>query len=224
MRSEMMKQPGTLAGLFGAGILSVVLCAQTQTATVRGSVKDSSGAVVPGALLTLTNIDQNRPWKTATNEAGEYALLQIPPGRYTLQVEGKGFKTVRRDVFTLEVAQILGLDIQMEVGNIAETVQVSGEAPLLDTISSTLGEVVNARTTESLPLNGRNVLQLISLTPGINAQPGFRNNMDSNGPTTTNAFSANGGRNESSTILVDGSPEEVMGYNQAAYIPNPDSV
>lgn len=200
------------------------VCAQTQTATVRGAIQDASGALIPGAQLTLTNIDQNRSWRAVSNEAGEYVFLQIPPGRYTLQVEATGFKTLRRAAFTLEVAQSLGLDIPMEVGSITESVQVTAEVPLLETTSSALGEVVNARTTESLPLNGRNVLQLIALTPGINAQPGFRSNMDSNGPTSTNAFSANGGRNESSTILVDGSPQEVMGYNQAAYVPNPDSV
>jgi hypothetical protein len=212
-----------------AWLLAAALCcnpvsAQTQTATVRGAIQDASGALIPGAQLTLTNVDQNRSWRTVSNEAGEYVLLQIPPGRYTLQVEATGFKTLRRQALTLEVAQSLGLDIRMEVGNITESVQVTAEAPLLDTTSSALGEVVNARTTESLPLNGRNVLQLIALAPGINAQPGFRSNMDSNGPTSTNAFSANGGRNESSTILVDGSPQEVMGYNQAAYVPNPDSV
>ena len=212
------------AALLAAWLICRGLCAQTQTATVRGAVQDGTGAVIPNAQLTLTNVDQNRSWRTASNETGEDVFLQIPPGRYTLQVESKGFKTLRRDVFTLEVAQNLGLDVQMEVGNITETVQVTGEVPLLETTSSALGEVVNARTTESLPLNGRNVLQLIALTPGINAQPGFRSTMDSNGPTTTNAFSANGGRNESSTILVDGSPQEVMGYNQAAYVPNPDSV
>jgi hypothetical protein len=206
-------------------LFAVILAvAQTQTATMRGSVKDSTGAVIPGAQLTLTNVGQNRPWKTVANESGEYIFVQIPPGRYGFQVEAKGFKKFQRDVFTLEVAQVLGLDVEMELGSVSETVQVTGEVPLLETSSSALGEVVNARTTESLPLNGRNVLQLISLTPGINAAPGFRTTMDSNGPTTTNAFSANGARNEASTILVDGSPQEVMGYNQAAYVPNPDSV
>lgn len=213
-----------LACLLAPAFLAFTLQAQTQTATVRGAVRDATGALIPNAQLTLTNVDQSRPWRTSTNEAGEYAFLQIPPGRYSLQVESQGFKTFRRDAFTLEVAQILGLDVEMEVGSVNETIQVSGEAPLLETASSALGEVVNARTTESLPLNGRNVLHLVSLTPGINAQPGFRSNTDSNGPTSGNAFSANGGRNVSSTILVDGSPQEVMGYNQAAYIPNPDSV
>jgi outer membrane receptor protein involved in Fe transport len=204
--------------------LTPALFGQTQTATVRGTITDSSGAVLPKAQLVLTSIDQNRPYRTASNDAGEYVFLQGPPGHYKMTVEARGFKRFQRDEFTLEVAQVMGLDVQMQVGSTSEVIEVTGEAPLLEAESSALGEVVNSRTTEALPLNGRNVTQLVALTPGINTSPGFRNNMDSNGPTTTNGFSANGGRNESSTILVDGSPQEVMGYNQPAYVPDPDSV
>src|SRR5690349_15048291 len=86
--------------------------AQTQTATVRGTVTDTSSGVVPGATLSLLNVDQNRPWKTVTNEDGEYVFVQIPPGNYKLEVEARGFKKVEREAFTLEVAQVLGLDIR----------------------------------------------------------------------------------------------------------------
>ncbi len=205
-------------------VLASVLTAQTQTATVRGAVTDSSGALVPGAELTLTNMDQNRPYKTTSNNSGEYAFIQIPPGRYSLSVEAKGFKKNQHDLLTLEVAQVLGLDIPLEVGNLAEVVRVTAEAPLLETSSSALGEVVNALTAESLPLNGRNILQLVALTPGISTSPSYRSATDSNGPTSVNGFSANGGRSATNTILVDGSPQEVMGYNQPSYVPNPDSL
>ena len=204
--------------------LAVSAGAQTQTATVRGTVTDTSGGVVPRATLSMINVDQNRPWKTVTNEDGEYVFVQIPPGNYKLEVEARGFKKVERETFTLEVAQVLGLDIRMEVGNLTETVQIHAQAPLLDTATSSLGEVVNSITSEALPLNGRNVLQLIGLTPGITITPGYRAQTDSNGTTNGPAFSANGGRNLANTILVDGSPQEVMGYNQPAFIPNPDTV
>ncbi|MGH9631874.1 MAG: carboxypeptidase-like regulatory domain-containing protein, partial [Bryobacteraceae bacterium] len=153
--------------------------AQTQTATVRGAVTDASGAVVPEAKLTLTNIDQNRPWTTTANAEGSYVFVQIPPGRYSLTAEASGFKRYERESFTLEVAQILGLDISLELGNVTEVIQVTGEAPLLESASSALGEVVNARTTESLPLNGRNVLQLVQLAPGINTTRSYRGVTDS---------------------------------------------
>lgn len=204
-------------------LLSSAALGQTPTATVRGAVTDSSGALIPNAALVLTNVDQNRPYRTNSNEGGEYVFVQIPPGSYRLTVEAQGFRKSEHKPFTLEVAQVLGLDIRLEVGSMSEVVEVTDEVALLDTASSALGEVVNSRSTESLPLNGRNVLQLVALTPGINTSPEFRNTMDSNGPTAVNGFSANGGRNLSSTILVDGSPQEVMGYNQPSFVPTPDS-
>jgi hypothetical protein len=204
----------------GSGILS----AQTQTATLRGSVKDASGALIPKARLVLTNVDQGRPSSAISNDSGEYVFVQIQPGRYTLEVTGDGFKKFRQDTFTLEVAQIAALDITLEVGSVTETIEVKTDPPLLETANASLGEVVNSITAENLPLNGRNVMQLVALTPGINTLPSNRTNAVGSGAIAANAFSANGGRDVSSSIMVDGSPQEVMGYNQPAYVPNPDAV
>lgn len=204
--------------------LTLPLLAQTQFASVRGSVEDSTGAVVPSASLTLTNVDQNRPWTTKTNDAGAYVFQQIPPGNYKLQVEAQGFKRLVRDGLVLQVAQIAELNVAMEVGAVTESISVSAETPLLETASSTLGEVVNSLTSENLPLNGRNVLQLVALTPGINANQGFFNSGAGGGSINAVAFSANGGRNVSTAVMLDGSPQEVMGYNQPAYVPSPDAL
>ena len=198
--------------------------AQTQTATLRGVVTDTSAAVIPGATVTLTNVDQNRPWTTATNDRGEYALLQIPPGRYALSAAQTGFKKYDRAGLVLEVAQAAEINIVLEVGATSETVSVTAEAPLLESVSSTLGEVVNSRTAEALPLNGRNILQLVALTPGINTTRSYRTSMTGNGSISAVGFSANGGRNVSNEVLLDGSPQVVMGYNQPAYVPSPDAV
>ena len=197
---------------------------QTQTATVRGSVTDASGAVIPGAALTLTNIDQNRPWQGESNASGAYLFQQIPPGNYSLGVEAAGFKRYERPRFVLQVAQVAEIDIPLEVGDVTEVVEISAEAPLLATATSDLGEVVNSLTAESLPLNGRNVLQLIGLTPGINTTRNFRNSTSGNGSISAVAFSANGGRNVANSIMLDGSSQEVMGYNQPSYIPSPDTL
>ncbi len=213
-----------LRGLLAFSLCACAAIAQTQTATLRGSVKDASGAVVPNARLVLTNTAQNRPWSTESNASGEYTFLQIPPGGYTLSVEANGFKRFVQSDFTLEVAQIAAIDVALEVGSTAETVEVRADTQLLDTASSTLGEVVNSLTTEALPLNGRNVMQLIALTPGINTTPSYRNSSVGNGQIAGNGFSANGGRDVSNTIIVDGAPQEVMGYNQPSYVPNPDAV
>ncbi|MBI4873810.1 MAG: TonB-dependent receptor [Acidobacteria bacterium] len=210
---------------FLLAVLSAMpLAAQTQFASVRGIVQDSSGAVVPNAALTLTHIEQNRPWTTRSNEAGAYVFMQIPPGSYKLEVEAQGFKKFAREGMTLQVAQIVELNVAMELGALTETIQVAAETPLLETASSTLGEVVNSMTSENLPLNGRNVLQLVALTPGINANTGFYNSGSGGGSINAVGFSANGGRNVATAVMLDGSPQEVMGYNQPAYVPSPDAL
>ena len=205
-------------------LASLSAFSQTQTATVRGTVSDASGAVIPGAVLTLTNIDQNRPWSAESNAAGAYVFQQIPPGNYSLAVEAEGFKRHQRPSFILQVAQVAEIDVPLEVGDVTEVVEITAEAPLLATATSDLGEVVNSLTAESLPLNGRNVLQLIGLTPGINTTRNFRNSTSGNGSISAVAFSANGGRNVANSIMLDGSSQEVMGYNQPSYIPSPDTL
>ena len=207
-----------------AMLAAAFAAAQTQTATVRGSVTDSTGAVIPGASLTLTNLEQNVARSAESNAAGAFVFQQIPPGSYSLAVEAEGFKRYERQRFILQVAQVAEIDVPLEVGDITETVEITAEAPLLATATSDLGEVVNSRTAESLPLNGRNVLQLIGLTPGINTTRNFRNSTNGNGSIGAVAFSANGGRNVANSIMLDGSSQEVMGYNQPSYIPSPDTL
>ena len=205
-------------------LIVATLSAQTQTATVRGVVTDRTGAVIPGTAMVLTNVDQNRSWRSTANSEGEYVFVQIPPGDYMLNAEAKGFKKYQRSGITLEVAQIAALDVNLEVGDIAEVVQVSEQVALLETASSTLGEVVNNKTTEALPLNGRNVLELVQLTPGINTTRSYRSSTAGSGSITAVAFSANGGREVSNEVMLDGSPQIVMGYNQPAYVPPPDAL
>ena len=212
-------------------ILAVLLClgpsllAQT-SATVTGVVQDSSNAVVPGAALRLVNVDQDRPWTGRSNSVGAYTFQQIPPGNYRLEVEAAGFKKFTRDGLILNVAQVVEINVTMTLGSVAETVNVTAETPLLETASSALGEVVNKVTGENLPLNGRDVLQLVALTPGINTTSTYRSGGATSGSGNISAvvFSANGGRTVSNQILLDGTPQEVMGFNQPAYIPSPDAV
>ena len=198
--------------------------AQTFTATVRGVVNDASGAVVSGAMITLTHVDQNRSVKYTTNQNGEYEFLQVPPGNYTLTAEATGFKKYQRSGMVLEVAQVAAIDIRLEVGAVTESIEITAQAPLIETASSTLGEVVNGKSADALPLNGRNSLQLVALTPGINTTSAFRTASISNGSIPAVAFSANGGRNVSNEVILDGSSQIVMGYNQPAYVPTPDAL
>src|SRR5262245_20132120 len=198
--------------------------AQTQTATLRGKVTDNTGAVIPAVRVTLTNTEQNRSWGAVSNNEGVYEFVQIPPGKYSLTVEARGFKKYQHTTMMLEVAQMALLDVALEVGSVTETIEVSTQMVLLETSSSTLDSVVNSKSAEALPLNGRNILQLVALSPGINTTRSYRGSTTGDGSITSNAFSANGGRDVSSEIMLDGSPQIVMGYNQPSYIPTPDAL
>lgn len=209
--------------IFLCSLLSPAVWGQTEAATLRGSVRDTSQAVVAGAQVRLTNIDQNRTWSATSNATGAYDIEQIPPGRYSVTVEASGFKRYQQPGITLQANQIANIDVTLQVGAVTETVEVQAEAPLLESASSSLGEVVNHLTTVALPLNGRNVMQLVALTPGINTTPSERNATQGNSIPSV-GFSANGGRNVSTEVLLDGSPQEVMGYNQPAYVPPPDAI
>jgi hypothetical protein len=211
------------------GTLLVVSCAlplkaQTQSAAARGVIQDATGRAVSTAKVALTSVTQRRSWSATTNESGIYSLVQIPPGEYDLSVEAQGFKKFERRGLTLQVAQIAEIDISLEIGAVTETVTVTAQAPLLESGTSTLGEVVNARTTESLPLNGRNILQQVQLIPGVNSTPVLATASIAMGNTNSVAFNINGGRNVSNMILVDGSPQETPNFNEPAYVPSPDAV
>ena len=201
------------------------LSAQSEAATLRGTVRDASQAAVGGASIVLTNLDQGRSWRAASNVSGAYDIEQIPPGRYSLAIEAPGFKRYEQPNLTLQVNQVAEIDPELQLGSVSETVEVKAEAPLLDAASSSLGEVVNHLTMVALPLNGRDVMQLVALTPGITTTPTYQNgNSNPSGDIGGVGFSANGGRNVSTQVLLDGSPQEVMGYNQPAYVPPPDAV
>src|SRR5438105_13337753 len=159
-------------------------CGAQTYATVTGNVRDASGAVIPNATLVLTNVDQNRPWKSESNQVGAYLFQQIPPGNYRMEVEAQGFKKFSRSGLILNVAQVAEIDIPMALGAVNETVEITAETPLLETASSTLGEVVNQITATNLPLNGRNLLQLVALTPGINTTSSYRSSSSASGSTT----------------------------------------
>ncbi len=194
---------------------------QTHTVTVRGLVKDGSGAVVSNAIVSVTNVNQARHWDTRTGDAGEYVVVQIPPGEYALAVSAAGFKNYERKGLVLQVAQTAELDVSLEIGALGESVQVTAATPLIEPGSSFLGEVITGRSVEALPLATRDLNQLVALAPGISDSPGFRVPKFASGNTAL--FSANGGPGGTNEIILDGSPQTMLGSNQAAYIPQPEA-
>ncbi|MDQ6704988.1 MAG: carboxypeptidase-like regulatory domain-containing protein, partial [Acidobacteriota bacterium] len=133
-----------------------LLSAQTSTAELNGNVTDASGAVVANARVTATNAGTALSRDAVTNETGSYVITLLPPGNYNLSVEAPGFrKTVQNNV-ELQVNQRAEVNFALQLGQVSETVEVTGSAPLLESQSSSLGTVVNTQLTEELPLNGRN--------------------------------------------------------------------
>jgi len=146
---------------------AVPVFAQLPTATILGSVKDPSGALVAGASVTVQNVDTGTSRSISTDESGAYRLVALPVGHYDLKVEAPGFKPTTRKGFVLDVGEEAVLNFALEVGSTSETVLVAAEAPLVNTTTASLGGLVNEAKLAELPLNGRNYLDLVLLSPGI---------------------------------------------------------
>src|SRR2546425_2838857 len=208
--------------LCGALAVSGIAWAQSSyTAAVRGVVTDASGGGVPGATVTVTESDRNVPHTVTTDHAGRYVVTALPPGQYTLSVELSGFKTYTHTNIPLAVQQQATFDVSLEVGGVTETVEVRSQSPLLNTTISTLGQVIENRYMMALPNIGRNPLTLLNLTPGVVGANGTIN------PTNTN-FVANGARNATSDVLVDGAlvntTEQNTGVTDLKWTPSVDAV
>jgi hypothetical protein len=146
-------------------LCSRIVFAQT-FGEITGEVKDPSGAVIPGAPVIATNTSTNAMRQTVTNEAGIYSFPALVPGPYSVKVELPGFQSVAR-ALELQVQQTARVDFTLAIGQNTETVQVSEFAQLLTTESATVGTVISGSTIVDLPLNGRNFLQLVSLSPNV---------------------------------------------------------
>ena len=140
--------------------------AQLSSASLTGMVRDSSGASVPNAQVVLRNLDTTVERRAQSNSAGNYVFVNVPPGRYTLEISKPGFRTSRVAELTLEVNQTATADATLDVGGVQQTVQVEASAEMIESATAELGAVVAEKQVVDLPLNGRNFTQLLSLTPG----------------------------------------------------------
>ena len=208
--------------LFLLSGLSAIASAQSFTASVRGVVTDQSAATVPGAKITITDVDRNTASNTTADSAGRYAVSALPPGNYVLTAEAPGFKKFSSGKFTLVVQQQQTVDVQMQVGDITTTVEVQGAAALVNTTIANLGQVVENKYIISLPNIARSSMSLTYLTPGV-VGSGGRANSDNN----TN-FVANGSRNSTSDVLIDGvtvtTVEQNSGITDLKFSPSVDVV
>jgi hypothetical protein len=174
--------------------------AQFSTGTILGVVKDTSGASVPNATVTVMNSDTQLTRTLKTGEDGAFRFPALPVGHYTLKAEATGFKTETRQGLVLDVAQDEVVDLTMQVGSGQEQVVVTGEAPLINVTNSSLGGMVQQEQLSNLPLNGRNYIDLVMLQKGV-AKAGELGNGQG---TTGSWFSSNGAPMRSNNIMLDG--------------------
>ncbi len=197
--------------------LSINTFAQGIRATVTGRVTDSSGSVVPGAKITITNTGTNETRAVEAGGEGDYTIPQLPPGDYTLTVEQTGFKkTVQR--FTLETGQGARADITLQAGAVTEQVEITAVTPVVSAEDSTIGNVVDQKKIVELPLNGRNYLQLALLQPNVfapaqNSTLGFRG-----------GFNVAGNSEIANNYLLDGIDNNDETTNQPSHTPILDGV
>ena len=209
--------------LVGAAVTGL---AQVDTGTVVGTIKDASGAVVPNATATATNVDTGI--KTAVKSAsdGNYVITPVKIGRYSISAEAAGFRTEVRQNIVLDVQQTIRLDFSLRVGSVTETTSVTGDAPLLDTQDASLGDVVASQQIEQLPLNGRRYTDLATLTAGVTKIT--EGPVDgSSSPTNGNAggnFSVNGTRGDQNNFILDGIDNNSNDNGDLAILSSVDAV
>jgi outer membrane receptor protein involved in Fe transport len=189
---------------------------QDATGRIIGTISDTTGAVVPGAQITITSTATQLSRKTVTNQDGYFQVLALPIGNYKVTAEHDGFRTVISDQYKLLINQALRVDITLRVGATAQTVDVGAQASAVETVNSTLGQSVSGRTLTNMPLNGRDTLDLALL------QPGITESNDDNGGAGN--YSVAGGRTDSITYLLDGGQNNDLLDNSNLLDPNPDAV
>src|SRR6266545_6632377 len=170
------------------------MSAQTPSGEISGVISDSNGSVVAGVRITLTNSATNAVREVQSNDSGLYAIPALPPGIYTLKVEKTGFRAVERRNIEVLVGSANRIDVTLEVGEVANTVEITGGAPVLQSENASIGTVIENRSIVELPLNGRNYLQLTSLIPGATT----------NGPSSSQGKQRMGGQRNSFALNVAG--------------------
>lgn len=195
--------------------------AQGTGGRIRGTVLDSSGGSVTAATVILTNEATGAKRDAQSSGTGEYMFLEVPVGSYQVEVQMAGFKKYLRKGIVLQLNEVLTLDITLQVGAAAETVEVTGAPPLVDTTSTQLGAVVNERSVSQLPLAQRDTYQLLSLQPGVQSQLGVDNVF---GSDKAGVVSVNGGRGRDNNFMVNGGDGNDQFANLPAIQPSPDAI
>jgi len=216
-------------------LMPLRLHAQTTYGSIVGTVTDTSGAVLPGATITVTNIGTNEARTDKSDASGNFSVVNLLPANYKVTVEAPNFKRVVRQPLEVQVGATVRVDAKLQVGAATETVEVSTQAPLLQTDSSSVSQEIEGTTVQEMPLNGRNTMNLISLAAGVVPQGSTSGSTGANqgaGHTMIvgwGNYQIGGTLAGQSAMYVDGAPVNVMGGNFTggnitSLVPTQDSV
>jgi hypothetical protein len=191
--------------------------AQNAGARIIGNVTDPHGASVPNAKVIVVNTATRVHYDTTTNKDGYFQAIDLPIGSYNVSLQANGFRTVSYEGQALQINQVLRLDARLELGSMAETIEVKEQAEVVETVDPTMGASVTGRTITDMPLNGRNVLNLALLQPGVTPA--------NDGDTGSGqGYNISGGRSDSVTYLLDGGLNNENLGNGVVFNPNPDTI
>ncbi len=211
-----MKLPRILMLLLVVMVAPVISPAQDATGRIFGTVYDQQGAVIPSVQITATNTATQVARNATTNKEGTFQILSLPIGNYKLTAEHEGFRSVISAEQKLLINQALRIDFKMEVGAANQTLNVGAEAAPVETVNPTLGQSITGRALTNMPLNGRDMMDLALLQPGVT-----ESNDDNTGAGN---FSIAGGRTDSVTYLLDGGLNNDLLDNSNVLDPNPDAI
>ncbi len=189
-----------------------------------GKVTDASGATVPGATVHLVNNATGAERTAITNDSGEWSIPNIPPASYKLRIEKQGFKTVQIPALDVEIGKAANGSVTLQVGGSEETIEVSTLPPQLQTQEATVGQVIDQKQINDLPLNGRNVLQLATLAPGVSPAQTGNTGAPAQIGTRQLYITVDGGRGSSTNYVLDGTYVRSVRFNNMSIQPNTDTI
>src|SRR5690242_2126739 len=205
--------------LIAMALSASALAAQTTTGRIVGNVADESGAVIPGVEIVVRNPATGLVRNVVTNESGAYVVPLLPPAVYEVEASLTGFRKEVRAGVTVQVDIVVRVDFALHIGDVADAIQVSADAPLLQSETASLGQIMDSRKVTDIPLNQRNIMSLTTLTTGV--MPTVQG---SNLSTQSGSFQTMGASERNNNFLLDGVDNNDPGNGQLAIVPSIDAI
>lgn len=224
MRSYKAFLKTLVCAVAGIVVFTSTLHAQNIFGSIVGTVSDPTGAMVAGAQVTVTNLATGEKRAANTDAQGNYQILSLPRGEYKVDVDASGFKHYTRSPIDVVVNQSPRVDVAMAIGEQSQLITVTAAAPIMQTESSSLGQAVEGKAVTNLPLNGRNVLALVALVPGVVPQGSSSGNLTGQNVFAAGNYQISGGNANQGSVLVDGSPVNTSYGNTVELVMDQDVI